>query len=357
MRIKNRETKLYYFAVVLFLLFSPMTAQDADAQLFKRLFKKKAKTEQQQTAVNDGIDDELQLAMKDVTTLPDNSNNRNAFLEIPLGIKASNFERQLLAKGFAERKHDGPQTGKSYIYDGEVFGQQATVTLAVSEKTQRVYAVDIAEAANYDKAGVDRRFQQLKAELRKVYGAGYVDNQGEAYTIQTQLGTVSMHYERASGVSVYNIGFALDDAKAYLMAYNEMDDKEYEEAPRAITNGLAPACNHTDIVGLGVRLLQNATLKGVQTVAKSYDYTVGKATAKAVPASFAMGAYKATVTMTRRRQQITAVTIAANDDAAAVGKDLQTYGFTTAGNKTWRQGRMTATVGTDKQGRVVVTMK
>ncbi len=41
---------------------------------------------------------------------------------IPLGIKANRFEKQLLEKGFTERKLEGNHTGKSYIYDGEVYG-------------------------------------------------------------------------------------------------------------------------------------------------------------------------------------------------------------------------------------------
>ena len=117
--------------------------QPADAQFFKKLFKKKAKTEKKTVTKTDGIDDAAQTAMLDITTLADNSNNRNAFLGIPLGIKGERFEQLLREKGFAERKAEGKQTAKSYIYDGEVFGKRATVTLAVSDQTDRVYAVDV----------------------------------------------------------------------------------------------------------------------------------------------------------------------------------------------------------------------
>jgi hypothetical protein len=40
-----------------------------------------------------------------------------------------------------------------------------------------------------------------------------------------------------------------------------------------------------------------------------------------------------------------------------VCKDLKTYGFTSADQKTWRQGKMTAVVSADKQGRVVLTLR
>jgi hypothetical protein len=153
------------------------------------------------------------------------------------------------------------------------------------------------------------------------------------------------------------MGFALDDAKAYKMAYQEMDDKEYETAPRKIDAGLAAACNHTDLVGLGVRLLQNRTVKGAQTVLASYDFTLGKATAKAIPASFNMDGYQATASLARKKQAITAITLTATDDAEAVCKDLKTYGFTSADQKTWRQGKMTAVISADKQGRVVITLR
>ena len=141
------------------------------------------------------------------------------------------------------------------------------------------------------------------------------------------------------------------------MAYNEMNDKEYETAPRTIASGLASACNHTDLVGLGVLLYQNRTLKGAQSVLSSYDYTVGKATAKVLPASFKMDGYQATASLARRKQAITTITLTATDDAEALCKDLTTYGFTSTNQKTWRQGKMTAVVSTNAQGQVVLIIK
>ena len=114
-----------------------MVCQPADAQFLKKLFKKKAKTEKKASVKIDGIDDDAQTAMIDIATLADNTNNRNAFMGIPLGIKGDRFEKQLLEKGFTERKPEGKQTAKSYIYDGEVFGTHSTVTLAVSDQTDR----------------------------------------------------------------------------------------------------------------------------------------------------------------------------------------------------------------------------
>ena len=345
--------------IVFALLTVALVCQPADAQFFKKLFKKKkAKTEKMATPKTDGIDDEAQTAMADIASLADNTNNRNAFLGVPLGIKGARFEKLLLEKGFVERKPEGKQTAKSYIYDGEVFGARATVMLAVSDQTDRVYAVDVADETIYhSEKDVKARFQVVKEELKKVYGKGYVDNQGEAYTIQTRLGTVNLHYERGSLTSSYTLSFALDDAKAYKMAYAEMEEKEYETAPRNIETGLAAPCNHTDLVGLGVRLWQNRTVKGVQTTLQGYDYTLGKATAKVVPATFVMDSYQATASLTRRKQAITAITLTATDDAEAICKDLKTYGFVSDDQKTWRQGKMTAVVTIDKEGRVVLTLR
>ena len=154
-----------------------LLCQPADAQLFKKLFKKKAKTEKKTEAKADGIDDALQLALADITTA-DNANNRNAFLGIPVGIKADRFEKQLFSLNFKEQKDDGPHTGKSYIYEGMVYGQTAVVTLAVSEQTARVYAVDVQESTMYNKQSVVKRFNELKSQIAQTYGRGYVDNQG-----------------------------------------------------------------------------------------------------------------------------------------------------------------------------------
>ena len=348
--------------LLLLVLGAMLVAQPVDAQFFKKLLKKKAKTEKKKKSGSkaDGIDDEAQTAMVDWTTAADNQNNRNAFLNIPLGIKADRFEKLLLEQNFTERKPDGKQTAQSYIYEGDVYGAKSIVTLITTDQTARVYAVDVEEEQIYPSLqAVQQRFLNLKKQLIAVYGSGYVDNQGEAYTIQTRLGTVSLHYERGSLTSSYTIGLTLDDAKAYQMAYGEMDaeDKEYEAAPRSINQGLAQACNHTDLVGLGVKLLQNRQLKAAQTVLRSYDYKIGKMTAKAVPATFTMADYQATVSLVRKKQTMTSVIITATDDMTAICKDLQTYGFTSADQKTWRQGKMSVVVSTDKQGRVVVTLR
>ena len=344
---------------IVFTLFAlALVCQSADAQFFKKLFKKKAKTEAKASTKDDAIDDDAQLALADIASCLDNRNNRNAFLNIPLGIKADRFEKLLLQQGFAERKNDGKQTSKTYTYEGEVYGAKSIVSLAVSEQTGRVYAVNVEEQTIYpSELSVKQRFATLKEELVKEYGRGFIDNQGEAYTIQSRLGTVNMHYERNSQTTSYSIGFALDDAKAYSMAYQEMEDKEYETAPRTIADGLAAACNHTDLVGLGVKLLQNNSLKGAQSVLRNYDYTIGKTTAKTVAASFVLDDYKVSVSLARRKQAITSITLTANDDFAAVCRDLQTNGFTSADQKNYRQGNMTALVSQDKQGRVVLTLR
>jgi hypothetical protein len=348
--------------LLLIVLGALLVAQPSDAQFFKKLFKKKAKTEKKKKSGSkaDGIDDEVQVAMADWATAVDNLNNRNAFLNIPLGIKADRFEKSLMEQNFTERKPEGKQTAKSYVYEGDVYGAKSIVTLATTDQTARVYAVDVEEEQIYPSLqAVQQRFQALKKQLVSVYGQGFVDNQGEAYTIQTRLGTISLHYERGSLTSSYTIGFTLDDAKAYCMAYDEMDaeDKEYENAPRGIESGLAQTCNHTDLVGLGVKLLQNRQLKAAQAVLRSYDYKIGKVSAKSVPATFVMADYQATVSMVRKKQNITSATITATDDMAAICKDLKTYGFTSSDQKTWRQGGMTVVVSTDKQGRVVVTLR
>lgn len=344
--------------LVMTLLAVAFMSLPAEAQFFKKLFKKKAKTEASASVKDDAIDDDAQVALADIRSFSNNRNNRNAFLQIPLGIRADRFEKQLLQRGFVERKNDGKQTSKTYFYEGEVYGVKSIVTLAVSDQTGRVYAVDVEDQTIYPSLqDVQQRFATLKAELTKEYGRGFIDNQGEAYTIQSRLGTVNMHYERNSQTTSYSIGFALDDAKAYQKAYQEMEDKEYETAPRTITDGLAPACNHTDLVGLSVKLLQNKNLKGVQAVLRNYDYTIEKTTAKAITASYTIEDYKAIVTIAKRKQNITSITLTANDDLAAICRDLQTNGFTSSNQKTWLQGAMSVTVTTDKQGRVVMALR
>lgn len=344
--------------IIMILLAVAFVSLPAEAQFFKKLFKKKAKTEKTGSVKNDAINDNAQVALADIATFSDNRNNRNAFLQIPLGIKAERFEKLLLQQGFAERKNEGKQTSKTYVYEGEAYGAKSVITLAVSEQTGRVYAVDVADQTIYpSEKDVKQRFAALKKELIKEYGRGFVDNQGEAYTIQNRLGTVNMHYERNSLTTSYNIGFALDDAKAYQMAYQEMEDKEYETAPRTITDGLAIACNHTDMVGLGVKLLQNNSLKGAQNVLRNYDYTLGKTTAKTVTASYTLDDYKVSVSLARRKQNVILITLTANDDMDAICRDLQTNGFVSADQKNWSQGKMSVAVSTDKQGRVVMVLR
>ena len=344
--------------IIMILLAVAFVSLPAEAQFFKKLFKKKAKTEANVSVKDDAIDDDAQVALADISSFSNNRNNRNAFLRIPLGIKANRFEKMLLQQGFVERKNDVKQTSKTYFYEGEVYGAKSLITLAVSDQTGRVYAVDVEDQTVYPSLQeVQQRFAVLKNELVKEYGRGYIDNQGEAYTIQSRLGTVNMHYERNSQTTSYSIGFALDDAKAYQVAYQEMDDKEYETAPRTITDGLAATCNHTDLVGLSVKLLQNKTLKGVQAVLRSYDYKVEKTTAKAITASYTIEDYKVSVAITRRKQNVTLITLTANDDLAAVCRDLQTNGFTSSNQKIWQQGNMSVAVSTDKQGRVVMTLR
>ena len=340
------------------LLAMAFVSQPADAQFFKKIFKKKkAKTEKKQTIKSDGIDDALQLPLADIATA-DNQNNRNAFLGIPIGIKADRFEKLLLEKGFIEQKHEGPQTGKSYIYEGEVYDMPSKVTLAVSEQTGRAYAVDVEYQTIYSsEQDVVTRFKAVKEHLVKDYGPGFVDNQGEAYCIQSRLGTVTLHYERSSMTNNYQMGIVFDDAKAYQMAYGEMEDKTYEMAPRVVENGLAAACNHTDIVGLAISMLQTRTQVKATSLLKAYEYTVGKVTPKLLPATFSMGDYQATVAAVLRKRIVTSYTITATDDLEAIRRDLQTNGFESVDQNTWRLGKTTCVLSTDTQNRVVLAIR
>ena len=61
--------------------------------------------------------------------------------------------------------------------------------------------------------------------------------------------------------------------------------------------------------------------------------------------------------LTRKKQSFTTVDITANDDLEEVKKDLKIYGFTTTDSRNFQQGKMTATLMTDTQGRVVLRMK
>jgi hypothetical protein len=84
---------------------------------------------------------------------------------------------------------------------------------------------------------------------------------------------------------------------------------------------------------------------------------LGKATPKVVPATFTMADYQSVASLARKKQTITAITLTATDDMEAVCKDLKTYGFISDDQKTWRQGKMTAVVATDKEGRIVLTLR
>ena len=103
--------------LLLIVLGALLVAQPSDAQFFKKLFKKKAKTEKKKKSGSkaDGIDDDAQVAMADWATVADNQNNRNAFLNIPLGIKADRFEKSLMEQNFTERK---PRNGSDTAVNG-----------------------------------------------------------------------------------------------------------------------------------------------------------------------------------------------------------------------------------------------
>ena len=70
-----------------------------------------------------------------------------------------------------------------------------------------------------------------------------------------------------------------------------------------------------------------------------------------------MDGYQATASLARKKQAITTITLTATDDVKAVCQDLKTYGFISDDQKTWRQGKMTAVVATDKEGRIVLTLR
>ena len=95
--------------LLLIVLGALLVAQPSDAQFLKKLFKKKAKTEKKKKSGSkaDGIDDDAQVAMADWATVADNQNNRNAFLNIPLGIKADRFEKSLMEQNFTSIRNQG----------------------------------------------------------------------------------------------------------------------------------------------------------------------------------------------------------------------------------------------------------
>lgn len=336
-----------------------MAAQPADAQFLKKIFKKKARTERKASVGKDGIDDDLQTALVDITTLADNGNNRNAFMGIPLGIKVERFDKLLQEKGYAERKPEGKQTAKTYVYDGEVYGKPAKVTLYISDNTQRVFAVDVEEVEVYaSKKSVQTRLAALKASLVPVYGKGFVDNGGEGYTMQSRLGCASIHYESAGVAQSYTIGLTIDDAKAYAMAYQEMDDKAYEASPRKIEGGLAEPLRHTDLVGLAFCLAKSKSMASAKNVLASYDYAVGKMNAARSPqATQTIGDYRATVSFVRAKQVYRSFTVTANDDLAAIRRDLQTYGYTTTDQVNYRQGATQIALSTNAQGLVTMRVR
>lgn len=346
------------YRFVLILMAALLWCQPSEGQFLKKLFKKKPKTEKKEKVSSDGIHDDLQTVLLDVTTLTDNSNNRNGFLGIPLGIKADRFGKLLMEQGFSERIPEGKQTAKSYVYDGVVYDSPSLVTLYTSEQTSRVFAVDVEETTIYPtEAAVKERFRLLKKQLAAVYGKGYVDDGGESYMIVSRLGNVNIHYERAMIGGSYTIGFTVDDAKAYQMAYGEMADKENESLPRVIENGLAAAMCHTDIVGLGFKLLKNKSLSAAKSVLEEYEYVTGKQTAKQQSASLIINDYHSTIVLSRKKQLFTTLTITANDDIEKVRKSLKTYGFISTDDCHFQQGKMSATLNVDSQGQVVLQMK
>ena len=198
-------------------------------------------------------------------------------------------------------------------------------------------------------------FAGLKTQLTNVYGKGYVEENGSIYVIVTRLGSVRLSYERMAGAG-YGIGFMVDDAKAYALAYQEMEDKENEELPRSVERGLAAPCRHTGLVSLGTLVMEGGTIVKARQLLKTYDYAVGKENAKALPATFALAdGYTATASVAKRGKAVASVTLTAADDAKAIEADLSRFGYTPQG-KGYSNGKLTATLTTDKQGRNVLQL-
>ena len=329
----------------------------ADAQLFKKLKKKKKKqpveaVAEVQPAVNT---DSLQMAMADIRTCADNHFNRNAFLGIPMGISAKGFHTRLVAQGFSEPAH---QQNYFYLYQGKAFGADARLYLLKSDSTAMVYGVSVEEtAAGLTEQSARQRFQELKEQLSKVYGDGYVCSRGEEYVITTPLGAVSLHYERVAGGGGYSIGYQIDDAKAYSDAYREMADPAGEELPRDIdAGGLADTPCHSAIAELAQLLMLAGSPQKAKPLLATYDYKVGRETAAQLPATFSMGnGYQARATITKRGKAITAVAITANDRAELVRDDLLRLGFTEEGT-TFVSGSLKATLTQNKQEQQVLSM-
>lgn len=334
------------------LVFLPM---QADAQFFKKLFKKKPKTEVV-AKVSSDVKNVPQTVMLNPDSLKDNSNNRNGFAGIPLGINAEKFERMLVEKGFVGQAQQANQTAKTYRFTGDVMGSPATVTLIVSEKTATVYAVDVEEPTVYSKeADVKKRFAQLKASLVETYGKGYVDNGGEGYNIMTRLGCVNLHFERITVGGGYMIGFSVDDAKAYATAYEEMADKEYEAKPRTVAQGLAEIEKHTDVVGLGTRLIGSRYFTRARNVLKEYEYATNKITTRELQASFALpGGYSSKAVIRRKGSSLISFIITANEDKALLEQAVKVGGYVSAGKNTYKNGKVKMVWTEDKQGNQIL---
>lgn len=328
---------------------------EADAQFFKKLFKKKPKTEVV-TEAKENVKDDVQTVMLNTDSLADNSNNRNGFLGIPLGINADRFEKALIAKGFEAIETVGNQTAKTYRFTGEVMGSKSKLTLVVSEKTATVYAVDVEEPVVYNtEADVKKRFGQLKEMLVGIYGKGFVDNGGECYNIVTKLGCVNIHFERITIGGGYMIGFSVDDAKAYATAYDEMAEKEYETKPRNITLGLADLDKHTDVVGLGTKIISGKTLTKARSILKEYEYTTNKITTRELQASLKLpGGYTSKITVRRRGRSVTGVTIVANEDETLLNQAVKVGGYIDSGKNAYRNGKIRMNKDKDKQGNQIL---
>lgn len=337
------------FIIVLGLSIVPLKA---DAQFFKKLFGKKKEKEVERVEKAP----EQQTVMLDPATLEDNSNNRNGFMGIPLGIDAEVFDKRMKELGFAAIEQKEKQTSKTYKYEGDVFGVKSFVTLNTSEKTNIVYAVDVVDPTVYStEKAVTKRNTELKNEFVKTYGKGYVNKGGECYTIITQLGSVNLHYERITIGGGFNIGFVADDAKAYKVAYDEMADKDFEASPREIVKGLAPVCNHIDVVGVGVKIMEEQLYSKARTTLTKHDYVLGKATSKALTATYKLPAdYSCVLTLGRKGSKVNTVTITANEDKDLVMQDLKRCGFEEIGKNTYKSGRLRLTWTEDKQGRQVL---
>lgn len=338
---------------ILFAMGLSIVPLQADAQFFKKLFKKKSKTEQVVKEKKKYVE---QTVMVNPDSLEDNSNNRNGFLGIPLGIDADDFDKQLKNLGFTAYEQAEKQTAKTYKYDGEVMGEKSVVTLITSEKTNTVYAVDVAEPKVYPSdAAISKRNVKLRKELVALYGKGYVNKSGECYTIVTPLGTVNLHYERITIGGGYTIGFSVDDAKAYKQAYDEMVEKEYEPLPRTIEKGTATVVGHSDVVGVGVGIMEARTLAKARALLAKYDYAVGKTTSRGVVSTLTLAAgYKSTVDLRRRGSSVNYVTITATEDKEQLAKDLQQAGFEADGKNAYKNGRVRLAWTQDKQGRQVL---